>query len=255
MTRISHQQLAGEETLLGSWGALAARSTGAHLVYTQSTFAAVFPEWEPLNNAILLDPPTRVSASVAAAEADSVFAGVGVTSWALWVPSSVADFETPDPAVDEVVGMTRDTTTLVMTRELEDGMPSYSGVMRTTVEMAALAGDMPVPAEAVTDPCGASDVDGWVLIYDEYAVAGAWTYRNGSDLGIYAVGTVPEWRRRGLARAMMLHVLADAYRHGATTASLQSTPMGAPLYASLGFRPVGRYEEWVPVKERTCVSC
>ena len=254
MTRLSHQQLAGEDTLFGSFGALTARSPGAHLVYTQSALAAVFPEWEPLNNAILFDPPTDASASVAAAEADSVFRGVGISSWALWVPSQVPEFGGPD-AIGEVSGMTRDTTTLVMTRELEDRMPSYAGVLRTTVEMAALAGDMPVPAEAVPDACATSEIDGWVLVYDEYAVAGAWTYRNGSDVGIYAVGTVPEWRRRGLARAMMQHVLADAYRHGARTASLQSTPMGAPLYASLGFRPVGRYEEWVPVKERTCVSC
>ena len=27
---------------------------------------------------------------------------------------------------------------------------------------------------------------------------------------------------------------------------LQSTPMGEPLYRSLGFTPGGRYEEWVP---------
>ena len=40
--------------------------------------------------------------------------------------------------------------------------------------------------------------------------------------------------------------LADAACRGARTASLQSTPMGQPLYASLGFEPVGRYEEWVP---------
>jgi hypothetical protein len=41
------------------------------------------------------------------------------------------------------------------------------------------------------------------------------------------------------------HVLADAYRCSARTATLQSTPMGQPLYESLGFQAVGRYEEWV----------
>jgi len=43
----------------------------------------------------------------------------------------------------------------------------------------------------------------------------------------------------------MEHVLADAQRRGARTATLQSTRMGLPLYESLGFEPVGRYEEWV----------
>lgn len=84
------------------------------------------------------------------------------------------------------------------------------------------------------------------VLHDTCAVAGAWTYRNGEDVGIYAIGTVPECRRRGFARALMLHVLADARRHGVRTASLQSTEMGQSLYASLGFGAVCRYEEWVP---------
>ena len=54
------------------------------------------------------------------------------------------------------------------------------------------------------------------------------------------------FRRRGLARGLMQGVLGDAYRRGARTATLQSTPMGVPLYRSLGFEPVGRYDEWVP---------
>ena len=37
----------------------------------------------------------------------------------------------------------------------------------------------------------------------------------------------------------------DAQRRGARTATLQSTRMGQTMYVSLGFAPVGRYEEWV----------
>ena len=239
------EQLHGEETLLGSWGALAASSPGAHLVYTRTSFAAVFPQWDVLNNAILLDPTSAETASVAAAELASVYRGVGVTSWALWVPSPLRELAAAD-CVATVDGMTRDTTTLVMTLDLADGMPSHPGVLATTVDVANHAGDTAVAADEVPDRDDTSDVDGWVLIEDEVAVTGAWTYRNGRDVGVYAVGTAPEWRRRGLARALMLHVLADAYRRGARTASLQSTAMGEPLYRSLGFRPAGRYDEWVP---------
>jgi predicted acetyltransferase len=88
-------------------------------------------------------------------------------------------------------------------------------------------------------------LQGWVIVRDGYAVAGAWSLIEGTDCGIYTVATIPQWRRRGLARALMRSVLGDAYRHGARTATLQSTPMGEPLYTSLGFEPVGRYEEWV----------
>lgn len=238
-------RLPGQETLLGSWGALMPASVGSHLMYTRTSFAAVYPNWTALNNAILLDPPSPAAASEAASELHDVYSGADVASWALWLPSRVLDFDATD-SVTAVEGMVRDTSTLVMASDLLAGMPSHPGVLRTTVHAAAVAGDRPVPADLVPDPDDTSDVDGWVLIYDEYAVAGAWTFRNGSDVGVYAVGTAPDWRRRGLARVLMLHVLADAQRRGATTASLQSTRMGQPLYARLGFRPVGRYDEWIP---------
>ena len=97
------------------------------------------------------------------------------------------------------------------------------------------------------------NLDGWVLIHDQVAVAGAWSFLHDSDCGIYAVGTVPRWRRQGFARALVEHVLAEAQLLGARTATLQSTRMGQPLYESLGFQPAGRYEEWAFVQQRDTV--
>lgn len=238
-------RLPGELTLVGSWRALARESRGAHLTCTRVGFAAVFPHWAPLNNAVLRDPATRASASAAVVELQARYADAGVQSWALWLPSPATTFEAPD-SVAAVEGMTRDTTTLVMTLDLPDGLPSDPAVVRTTVPAATRATEEPVPVDQLLSPPDAVDaVQGWVLTYDEVAIAGAWTYRNGTDVGIYAVGTTPDRRRRGHARTLMLHVLAEARRHGARTASLQSTHMGRRLYESLGFRAVGRYEEWV----------
>jgi ribosomal protein S18 acetylase RimI-like enzyme len=79
----------------------------------------------------------------------------------------------------------------------------------------------------------------------DMAVSCAWSFLHETDCGIFTVGTLPGWRRRGLARSLVEHVLADASQRGARTATLQSTRMGQPLYESLGFEAVGRYEEWV----------
>ena len=84
-----------------------------------------------------------------------------------------------------------------------------------------------------------------MLVRDGLAVAGLWACMHDGDCGIYAMGTAPQWRRQGLARSLIAHVLAVACEAGARTASLQSTPMGMSLYRSLGFEAVGRYEEWV----------
>ena len=142
--------------------------------------------------------------------------------------------------------MRRDETTLVMVRALTPGLSPADGVLRTSVDAAGRAGDDPVPASQLPAPAADTGLQGWVIVRDGLAVAGAWSLIEGSDCGIYAVATVAHWRRRGLARALMQNVLVDAHRRGARTASLQSTAMGEPLYTSLGFEPIGRYEEWVP---------
>jgi GNAT superfamily N-acetyltransferase len=102
------------------------------------------------------------------------------------------------------------------------------------------------PSGNYPPPASDTGLQGRVIVRDGLAVAGAWSLVENGDCGIYAVETTPRWRRRGLARTLRQSVLGDAYRHGARTATLQSTPMGEPLYISLGFEPVGRYAEWVP---------
>jgi GNAT superfamily N-acetyltransferase len=108
---------------------------------------------------------------------------------------------------------------------------------------ANVAGEEPLVAADLPEPDRPTGIEGWALVRD--GLAGAWSCIHGWDCGIYAVGTVPEWRRRGFGRALVEHVLADARRRGVRTTTLQSTPMGQPLYESLGYVAAGRYEEWV----------
>jgi GNAT superfamily N-acetyltransferase len=245
MSTTSRTPLRGQGALVASWRALARLSPRARIVWTQSAVAAVFPDWAPLNNAILLDEPGSVTAAAAAAELKYLYDSAGVESWAMWLPSAVASLGAPDE-VTVVGGMCRDTTTLVMELTLAEAPPIPDGVVRTSVVAADRAGDEPLPAGDLSHPDDDSSLDAWVMVREGMAAAGAWSIIEGTDCGVYAVGTVPEWRRRGLASGLMRGVLGDAYRRGARTATLQSTVMGVPLYRSLGFVPVGRYDEWVP---------
>jgi GNAT superfamily N-acetyltransferase len=142
-------------------------------------------------------------------------------------------------------GVERDVTTLVMTARLMGQFDRDPDVSRTSIVSAVQASDVAVPIANLGTPEDVPGLDAWVLIEDGMAVAGAWTYRHGADCGVYAVGTVPEMRRRGFARRLMGHLLNHATNDGACSASLQSTPMGRDLYESLGFLPTGRYEEWL----------
>ncbi|MBC7220590.1 GNAT family N-acetyltransferase [Candidatus Bipolaricaulota bacterium] len=56
------------------------------------------------------------------------------------------------------------------------------------------------------------------------------------------VGTHPDFRRRGLARAVVLHGLRTLAALGATRVPMESD---APLYEAIGFRKVGVSRPWV----------
>ena len=51
------------------------------------------------------------------------------------------------------------------------------------------------------------------------------------------VATEPEWRRRGLARMVMIEIARWAREQGAGMVDLHASAQGAPLYAELGYAP------------------
>jgi GNAT superfamily N-acetyltransferase len=61
-------------------------------------------------------------------------------------------------------------------------------------------------------------------------------------LGVYSLGTRPEWRRKGYGEALMRAALDVVRQHtGLDTTILQSTEAGYSLYRRMGFRDVTRF--------------
>ena len=56
--------------------------------------------------------------------------------------------------------------------------------------------------------------------------------------------TMPEWRGRGLATALLAKLLGALDRAGVEQIGLDATEMGAPIYARSGFVAVGGVERW-----------
>jgi GNAT superfamily N-acetyltransferase len=79
---------------------------------------------------------------------------------------------------------------------------------------------------------------------DGEAIACVGSIHDDGDCGIYMVATHPAARGRGLARELMTAALRDGRSAGCESASLQSTAMGKPLYARLGFRDFGAIQMW-----------
>lgn len=63
--------------------------------------------------------------------------------------------------------------------------------------------------------------------------------------GLYAVGTLPHVRGRGIGAAMTRHAMAEGLRRGAKMVTLQATDMGLPVYKRIGFRTVFHYQAYL----------
>lgn len=58
------------------------------------------------------------------------------------------------------------------------------------------------------------------------------------NAGIHNVTTLPEFRRRGNAEALVRHMVAGALDHGSPLLSLQASEMGKLVYSKIGFETV-----------------
>jgi ribosomal protein S18 acetylase RimI-like enzyme len=83
---------------------------------------------------------------------------------------------------------------------------------------------------------------GWVGYFHDRPVCIVTVVIAGGVLGVYSVGTLPEYQRRGFAETAMRHALAVAGAETGIRASiLQSTAQGMNLYARMGYRVVTRF--------------
>ena len=62
---------------------------------------------------------------------------------------------------------------------------------------------------------------------------------SGAGAGIYYFAVLPEFRRQGVAVAMMAEVGRLARKMGLSLLTLQSTPAGLPFYRAVGFAMLG----------------
>jgi GNAT superfamily N-acetyltransferase len=80
---------------------------------------------------------------------------------------------------------------------------------------------------------------------DEQPVATAMVYESDGVASVQWVGTVPAARGTGIGALVTVMVTNLAFAHGASSCSLQASPMGASVYHRLGYETMYHYEEYV----------
>ena len=79
---------------------------------------------------------------------------------------------------------------------------------------------------------------------DGQPAATALVFTSKGGAGVFAVATLPGFRRQGLASLLVRTCLREAQACGCPHASLYASPQGLRLYASLGFEPVQELTEY-----------
>jgi hypothetical protein len=85
-----------------------------------------------------------------------------------------------------------------------------------------------------------------ILRADDVDVSTALGALDGDICGVFNVATPEEHRRRGFGAIATVHAVLHAARNGATSAYLQSSPMGFSVYERLGFDTVEHWQQWMP---------
>jgi GNAT superfamily N-acetyltransferase len=247
-------------TLIESWIYLASGSPGAEVRRVEGATIATFvhrPDREFLNNAVLERRPADLDAALA--EIEATYARHEIGRFAVWVHESDA---TTAASLRER-GYRFDSATRTMAMPLD----SLAGVERAAVDPPS-AGDPSASSDLSAlelveapppefwavdgleglvpdlDPFGAHF---YVARLDGESVAMLMAFDHDGDCGIYMVGTVEAARRRGIATALSAHAVSAARERGCLTASLQATEMAERVYARVGFRDLGRWQEYIPL--------
>ena len=194
------------------------------------------------NSVLYLDPAAVVDAHD---ELVALYAGSGVRAWTVWVVPQddelVAELEARGHRLDGAPTMMAariDELDLDRADDVElDPAPDWATVGALNDAARGLPPGSLGPALAdMQHPA----LRPYVALLDGQPAACLATVDGpGGDCSLQFVATAPHARGRGLATALVRQGLCDARERGATTASLEASEMGAPMYARMGYRPLG----------------
>jgi GNAT superfamily N-acetyltransferase len=170
----------------------------------------------------------------------------------IWIGEEFVD---PHAAALAAMGFEREAWAMpsMMIRPIIEPPPPRDGItVRAVADQAALdehvamlvddrlpiavAGPM-YSASFASDP----DVQAFTAYLEGRPVGSSLAIRTGEVCGVYSVGTKPEARGRGVGSAATWAAVGAGAGWGCSTAVLQSSEMGYPVYLGMGFEVLKRY--------------
>lgn len=240
------------ESQRGFYRALAAGSRDARLVELPGVQATIVPvrPWFSIFNSVLYREPAQLGEALPLPELAEAYETAGVNSWTVWVPPQ----DDSTAALLEAAGHVRDSTPMLMAAAISDidldprieldldPDVSWETIARCNDRAHGVLEDWTMAAvfEVMDDPATRRHA----ALREGEVVSCLLAREQQGDCYFWFVATAPEAQGRGLASELMRHALRGAAERGCGTTTLESTAVGEPVYARLGFRSLGRYEMW-----------
>lgn len=233
----------GAATLVASWSEYARAATGASVRRLSGVAVAVFPhgaERSVYNNALLARHLNRSERALALDAMAATYATSAVSQYAAWV------HETDRAMRSDLIrrGYTLDSSTTAMGMALTEISTRRADIDMAPPDWTEHLRVCGLPPDLLRGGGGLA-FHVRIARADGENVATAIALDHDTDCGIFNVTTREHARRRGLGTALTLHHLHDAVERGRLTASLQSSRIAERVYATVGFRDLGRHLEYV----------
>jgi GNAT superfamily N-acetyltransferase len=233
---------------------VAASSETGRLVELDGVIAAIVPVTPERSvvNSVVYESPAALERALA--RLGDAYDQAGVRAWTVWVAEGDAAaqrlLEESGHALDAApramaLALTELDLTPSAAIDVDRDVPA-ADVGRINDAAYGFDGDF---SRAFTRAAGNLNLYGARVNGETVACVGS--IHHEGDCGIYLVATHPDARGRGLASQLMVAALQDARAAGCESASLQSTAMGRPVYARLGFRDFGTIQMWEKRGRRT----
>jgi ribosomal protein S18 acetylase RimI-like enzyme len=243
----SDSYLRAAATLLASWEVDAHGAAGAELVRADAFAAGVFPngpERDVFNNVLIRRGLGRVERGQAIDDLRSVYSKAGIDRFAAWAHDS--DSQLRAELLARGFKLEESSRLMAMSLEGIELQPGEIEVERFDWQryLAYLRSEgLPEGLLSGVDP-DAYHVFGIRVGGTDAATAIA--FDHDGDCGIFNMGTLEPFRRRGLGTALLTRHLQEGAERGCSTASLQATPIAEGVYRSVGFQDLGHFFEYVP---------
>ncbi len=243
------------------WRRLAELS-GAEVLERDGWQATIFPEspTRSIFNSVFYDTHLDTSGAREGAGGGRAFLGAldeiaaayeeaGVKAWTVWTPEE----DTEVAAALEAAGHKDDAQPDDMAMELSElrepeGEPAFE--IRQEYDLATMArineiayGWAPGEFRAM-ETAEMPELVPYFADLDGETVGTLAVWPHGDDAAIEWVAVLPEARGHGISGRLLAHALREARESGLGTTTLQSTKLGNPVYARLGYRDYGAMHMW-----------